>query len=1459
MLIGLLPFAKTVAQRVKRKHQRWWLGGVVVLGTAGGLGWGANYLVREQLAPLIAQKLTRTLNRPVRLGQLERFGWTGVRFGASEIPATPTDPNYLRLQAIDVRFQPWQWVQRRRLDIQVHLRQPEVVLHQSADRRWLRLSVNVATQPQAADVQITQVSWEGGRVTLVPWASRRAQTYEQFQARIRSDANQWAFQGQAITPGAGQVRFAGHWQTHNQTLTAQIQTRDIPATPVQELVAGYVSLPARVSQGRISSDLAVQWQPGQRPHVTGPVQLQGWVVHSSQWPTVAPQLNARLHLTPEAVRVTQGQLQWAGVAAAVTGTVHFQQGYDLTAQVPPVALERMGALVGWSTPVRGQVISRWVVRGALAQPYIRGQLTTVGGLRLAQTQVEQATADMVVTPAGLDIPRFRVQLPGAQFQGSGRMDRQQRLAFQFQGQAQAEQLWTGKPLPVRIGTVTLQGRLQGTVQQPQVNLDFRAAQATVPLRGRIQWQKEQLQLQAAGEGLHAQGTLDTRTGRADLHVQVQQYDLKQLPLALPPELALRGEVDFQGRLTGTLTQPQVQGDVVLAGLRLNHWQFEPYLRGQLIRTPTGELRFAVQGVADRIAVTWPPGMIPQSLTVQRGSALIQGQGRDGRLALNFRGVPLTLFSNGLLQGSLQGAALWDHRQQRAVGQLQVEQARLGNLVATKLGGQFRWHQGELQLTDGELHQYRSRYRFSGQAQLRPHWRWQAQVEAVDAVVQDLAPALLTGKPTGAADLTVTPVGQPGGPLDAQLALFEQVQQQVQQYIAEQQQALGLPDVRELQGRWRGQATLTGNHRGELTATFAIQGRDWVWGPYRAERLTVQGRYEGTLQNGKWTLEPLQLVQGDGQLLFSGSVGGAQQRGQLIVTRLPVTYFTRLLPIPGDPTGWISGSATLAGSLANPQAKGEITIQDGTWYDTPIETARTSFSYGQGQLRFGSELQLRDTVAVEPVRASGTLPWVWPGSTVKPSSDQMALNVQVRDSGLRLVNSLTPWVQWLGGAGEVQMDVTGTWREPRVRGRAQFQGARVAVNGLAEPVQALTGEIRFLGDRLAVQDLQAQVNGGTLTLNGVLPISQPLSADDPDHRRPLTLALLPARIQQKDVYEGQASATLTLTGTAQKPVVGGVIDLSQGRLFISDAVLGGATKGQSRMPSHIPAEFRNLQIRLGQNLQVVRQPNLDVVAQGTLTLNGPVTQPQPQGTLALPRGEVNLFLTRFRLDRTHHNRVVFDPRYGFDPELDLRLTSTVTQGANQLDNLALQRRGRFPNEVPIAVGERVQGLETVRVQASINGRVSRLPQGLELTSSPRRTQEQIIALLGGFSGRSGNDAAPLFLTAVAGQTLLNQISRAHETDFGGISWRFFPTVLPVPPDRSHNLQESALALGGEVRLDIHRFSASFLQMFTSVGNAVSDPNLFQATLAYRINDQLRIRGSLSSDRDHRLLIEYSKQF
>jgi hypothetical protein len=77
------------------------------------------------------------------------------------------------------------------------------------------------------------------------------------------------------------------------------------------------------------------------------------------------------------------------------------------------------------------------------------------------------------------------------------------------------------------------------------------------------------------------------------------------------------------------------------------------------------------------------------------------------------------------------------------------------------------------------------------------------------------------------------------------------------------------------------------------------------------------------------------------------------------------------------------------------------------------------------------------------------------------------------------------------------------------------------------LENLTGEIRFLDDRLDAKQLQAQLNGGTLTLEGILPISRPLTPADPAYKQPLTLTLLPARIEQKNIYSGSASAQVTI--------------------------------------------------------------------------------------------------------------------------------------------------------------------------------------------------------------------------------------------------------------------------------------------------------------------------------------------
>src|SRR3569833_3345474 len=78
-------------------------GGLLLLGLIGG-AWRLRVFVQQELAPLAEQNLTTSLNRPVQLGKVKGFSLTGVSFGPSAIPATPTDPDRVAIGGVDVGF-----------------------------------------------------------------------------------------------------------------------------------------------------------------------------------------------------------------------------------------------------------------------------------------------------------------------------------------------------------------------------------------------------------------------------------------------------------------------------------------------------------------------------------------------------------------------------------------------------------------------------------------------------------------------------------------------------------------------------------------------------------------------------------------------------------------------------------------------------------------------------------------------------------------------------------------------------------------------------------------------------------------------------------------------------------------------------------------------------------------------------------------------------------------------------------------------------------------------------------------------------------------------------------------------------------------------------------------------------------------------------------------------------------
>ncbi|NJN23405.1 MAG: hypothetical protein HC810_02060 [Acaryochloridaceae cyanobacterium RL_2_7] len=92
------------------------MGSIVGIGATVGAGglWKAWDFVHHDLAPMVAKDLSRSINRPVQLGQLKSSSLTSLTFGRSSIPPHPypngqdgIDRDSATVDEIEVRFNPW--------------------------------------------------------------------------------------------------------------------------------------------------------------------------------------------------------------------------------------------------------------------------------------------------------------------------------------------------------------------------------------------------------------------------------------------------------------------------------------------------------------------------------------------------------------------------------------------------------------------------------------------------------------------------------------------------------------------------------------------------------------------------------------------------------------------------------------------------------------------------------------------------------------------------------------------------------------------------------------------------------------------------------------------------------------------------------------------------------------------------------------------------------------------------------------------------------------------------------------------------------------------------------------------------------------------------------------------------------------------------------------------------------
>ncbi len=1046
------------------------------------------------------------------------------------------------------------------------------------------------------------------------------------------------------------------------------------------------------------------------------------------------------------------------------------------------------------------------------------------------------------------------------------------------------------------GVISLQGNLSKLTLdniKAQGDLHFSQGISLIdqPLDTRFNWQGKRLELlKVSAKDIRLKGYLDIDTqklnqgisGLADFYVEVAARNLNLEKLPLPNSLAKiksQGYLDFSGELKGNPKSPQVRGNLALKKFSFGPIIVEPILTGTIVANRSIGSNLKLIGKKDRIIAHLDPNFKLKNIDLELESVKLSASTYNNYVDLTVKSLSLSWLKEFLqysalpvnaqmlaLSGNFFGDFKLDLEKKELLGNhLQITNPVLGPIRGDLFSGDLSFLSGNLALKKGSFKIKNAQYQIDGLLKIGGDFDFQVNTKTKDADIQSTLEALDIFEFGDFAHIFSSPVytkarglytekqieqgpifdiGKSDASVTYQLRRYSEIKTLFNLEQEKDKQKFTLPELRKLKGNFDAELSLSGSLKQAINAQFSFIGQRWQWDKLSIEEILAKGE----LHNGNAIeLKPVKIRSGDSVVSLSGNIDNYQQTGELELIKIPLSLIDEFFGLPPNLNfaGMLNADLLLEGNRSNPQAKGTIDIVDGTVNKTPLKSAQAQFIYRDSVLSFSANSILSN--GTPPVTLEGKFPYQLPFAKKAPLNDDFAFNVNLQDGGLMLLNILTreEW-RWLSGRGIVDLSVYGSFDHRqnklaavKVDGSIELTNGALAAQFIPDqPITGINGKIYLDFDRINIRELNAKFSGSQIKVSGDLPLTKSsLSVS-----KNLSIDFGGLAFNLKGLYKGGLRGQLTFTGTALNPHIGGNIELSNGQILlgslIGETIQPNYSSESGKMATPV-IEFDNLELTLKDGVQLNQFPVLSFDTNGSLFLNGTLDQPHPEGTIKLKGGLVNLFTTQFRLGGGEENTATFSPSHGLDPYLKIRLYSSAAETQRNLirtDNLSSEINNPFTANI--------DSLQTVRIEAKVDGYASDLEHNIELTSVPARSQTEIITLLGG-----GGDPT-IGLANLASSAILGSFQETLRSSLGFSQFRVFPTQLINPQDRIGTAQ---MGIAAEVGVDISP------SIFFSAQQILNIQRPTQFGLRYSINDNLYIRGSSNFSDDSRAVVQYEFRF
>lgn len=399
------------------------MGGLTLMvGGTGGI-MAENY-VDEYLVPAIAQDLSTSLNRPVKLGAVTNISPTGIRFGRSTIPATTTDADAVTIEAVEVQFSLLDGLDDGTVPLTVTLIRPQIFLDQNNYGDWLDTDIDLSSDsnfpvrrinfrnasltlkplykgfqlhPRAGDYLARSAELNGGTPATGLEAPAEEVRLQGLNASFTLDDQETVLAFSAYGRGAegGRLRAQGEVILDGGQVEADVHAQRLAIAPLGALLPSALL----VESGELDGTIQLVGEPGAPIDLRGTATLKNFAAWAEGEPNPFTDTSGRLTFEGQTIRIEDGAMTYGWIPFAVEGTVHLEDGVNLQGQVTSVSAADFMATFDLALPfpAKGALkTDNLTVTGAFGQTVFAGTVTDAAPVALDQVDFAAVRTDFTL-------------------------------------------------------------------------------------------------------------------------------------------------------------------------------------------------------------------------------------------------------------------------------------------------------------------------------------------------------------------------------------------------------------------------------------------------------------------------------------------------------------------------------------------------------------------------------------------------------------------------------------------------------------------------------------------------------------------------------------------------------------------------------------------------------------------------------------------------------------------------------------------------------------------------------------------------------------------------------------------------------------------------------------------------------------------------------------------------------